>query len=137
MIRHPANATQWRNINSQNPEFIIDLRNIWIAMSTDDMNPFTNSSTHSTWSIVLMILNIPPWLCNKRKYIMMSGLIPRPQQHRNNIDTYFSPLVEDLKELWYNNEVRVWDEHKREYFGLKAILFVIVSDSPAARNLSG
>jgi hypothetical protein len=84
-----------------------------------------------------MILNIPPWLCDKRKYIMMSGLISRPQQHRNNIDTYFSSLVEDLKELWYNNEVRVWDEHKREYFGLKAILFVIISDSPAARNLSG
>jgi hypothetical protein len=30
-----------------------------------------------------------------------------------------------------------WDEHKRDYFGLKAILFVIVSDSPVARNLSG
>jgi hypothetical protein len=30
----------------------------------------------------------------------------------------------------------VWDEHKREYFGLKIILFVIVNDSPAARNLS-
>jgi hypothetical protein len=33
--------------------------------------------------------------------------------------------------------VEVWDEHKREYFQLHAILFVTVSDSPAARNLSG
>jgi hypothetical protein len=32
--------------------------------------------------------------------------------------------------------VQVWDEHKREYFGLKAILFVTVSDSPAAHSLS-
>jgi hypothetical protein len=32
--------------------------------------------------------------------------------------------------------VQVWDEHKHEYFGLKAILFVTVSDSPAAHNLS-
>jgi hypothetical protein len=32
-------------------------------MSTDGMNPFLNNSTHSTWSIVLMILNLPPWLC--------------------------------------------------------------------------
>jgi hypothetical protein len=60
-----------------------------------------------------------------------------PQQPRNDINTYFRPLVEDLKELWYNNEVQVWDEHKREYFGLKSILFVIVSDSPAACNMSG
>jgi hypothetical protein len=84
-----------------------------------------------------MILNIPPWLCNKRKYIINSGLIPGPQHPVNDIDTYFRPLVEDLKELWYNDGVQVWDEHKREYFGLKAILFVTVSDSPAAHNLSG
>jgi hypothetical protein len=106
-------------------------------MSTDGMNPFMNSSTHSTWSIVLTILNLPPYLCNKRKYIMMSGLIPGLQQSENAIDIYFRPLVEDLKELWYNNEVQVWDEHKHEYFGLKAIWFVTVIDSPAARNLSG
>jgi hypothetical protein len=136
MIRHPTDATQWQNIDSRNPKFAIDLRNIRITMSTDGMNPFLNSSTHSTWSIVLMILNLPPWLCNKQKYIMMLGLIPEPQQPENDINTYFSSLVEDLKELWYNNEVQVWDDHKSEYFGLKAILFVTVSDSPMARNLS-
>jgi hypothetical protein len=106
-------------------------------MSTDDMNPFMNSCTHSTWSIVLTILNLHPWLCNKQKYIMMSGLIPRPQQSRNDIDTYFRLLVEDLKELWYNDVVQVWDEHKHEYFSLKGILFVTISDSPVAHNLSG
>jgi hypothetical protein len=137
MIRHHADATQWRNIDSQNPEFAIDPWNVRIAMSTDAMNPFLNSSTHSTWPIVLMSLNLPPWLCNKQKCILMSGLIPGPQQPGNGINTYFRPLVEDLKELWYNNGVQVWDDHKHEYFGLKAILYVIVSDSPVARNLSG
>jgi hypothetical protein len=68
-------------------------------MSTDGMNSFMNSSTHSTWLIVLTILNLPPWLCNKWKYIMMSGLISGPQQPENNIDTYFKHLIEDLKEL--------------------------------------
>jgi hypothetical protein len=79
MIRHPADATQWRNIDSQNSEFVIDLRSIRIAMSTDGINSFMNNSTHSTWSIVLTILNLPPWLCNKQKYVMMSGLISGPQ----------------------------------------------------------
>jgi hypothetical protein len=106
-------------------------------MSTDSMNPCLNGSTHRTWPIVLMILNFPPWLCNKWKYIMMSGLIPGPQQLGNDIDTYFRPLFKDLNELWYNDGVQVWDEHKREYFGLKAILFVIVSNSLMTGNLSG
>jgi hypothetical protein len=106
-------------------------------MITDGMNQFMNSSTHSTWPIVLTILSLPPWLCNKQKYIMMSGLILGPQQHGNDIDNYCSPLVEDLNELWYNDRVQVWDEHKHEYFGLKAILFVTVNDSSVARNLYG
>jgi hypothetical protein len=64
-------------------------------------------------------------------------LISGPQQSGNDIDTYFRHLVEDLKVMWYNNGMQVWDEHKYEYFQLKAILFVTVSDSPAAHNLSG
>jgi hypothetical protein len=68
---------------------------------------------------------------------MMLGLIPGPQQTGNDIDTYFRSLIEDLKELWYIDGVQIWDEHKHEYFDLKAILFVTVSDSPAAHNLSG
>jgi hypothetical protein len=106
-------------------------------MSTDGMNSFMNSSTHSTWSIALTILKLPPWLCSKQKYIMMSGLRPGPQQPGNDINTYFRSLVKDMKELWYNNRVQVWDEHKHEYFGLKVILFMTVSDSPVARHLSG
>jgi hypothetical protein len=137
IIIHHVDATQWQNIDSQNPEFAIDSRNIRIAMITDGMNPFMNSSTHSIWPIVVMILILPPWLCNKQKYIMMSGLIPGSQQPGIDIDRYFRPLVEVLRELWYNDKVQVWDEHKHEYFGLKAILFVTVSDSLAAHNMSG
>jgi hypothetical protein len=106
-------------------------------MSIDGMNPLMNNSTHSTWPIVLMNLNISPWLCNKRKYIMLPDWILRPQQPGNDIDTYFRPLVEDLKVLWYNHGVEVWNEHKCEYVQLQAILFVNISDSPAARSLSG
>jgi hypothetical protein len=47
---------------------------------------------------------------------MMSGLISGPQQPGNDIDTYFSPLDEYLKVLWYNDGVQVWDEHTHEYF---------------------
>jgi hypothetical protein len=68
---------------------------------------------------------------------MMSGLIPGSHQPGNDINTYFRPLIEDLKVLYNNNEVEVWDKHKCEYFQLQVILFVTVSNSPATRNLSG
>jgi hypothetical protein len=47
---------------------------------------------------------------------MLLGLIQGPQQPGNDIDTYFSPLIEDLNMLSYNNGVKVRDEHKCEYF---------------------
>jgi hypothetical protein len=48
MIRHHVDATQWQNIYLRNLEFVIEPRNIRITMSTDGMNLFMNSSTHST-----------------------------------------------------------------------------------------
>jgi hypothetical protein len=135
MIKHPTDATQWWNIELWYPKFAIDPRNISITMSTDGMNPFINNNTYSTSPIVLTILSLPPWLYNKRKYIMMLGLILGPQQSGNDIDTYFRPSIENLKVMWYNDGVQVWDENKHEYIQLKAILFVTVSDSPVARNL--
>ena len=67
---------------------------------------------------------------------MLSGLIPGPNEAGNDIDTYLRPLVDDLKILW-SEGIEVWDEYKHEYFNLRALLFVTVSDSPAQRNLSG
>jgi hypothetical protein len=67
----------------------------------------------------------------------MSGLILGPQQPEDGIDTYFRPLVKDLNVMWYNDGVQIWDEHKHKYFQLKVILFMTVSNSPAARNLLG
>jgi hypothetical protein len=52
---HPADAAQWGNINIHFPWFD-DTRSIWFAMSTDGTNPFGNqSSTHSTWPVVLSL----------------------------------------------------------------------------------
>ena len=73
------------------------------------MNPFGNLSTnHSSWPVLLMIYNLPPWLCIKRKYIMFCLMIAGPRQPRNDIDVYLSLLIEDLTKLWEDG-VDVWD----------------------------
>jgi hypothetical protein len=59
-FRHPADAAQWGNMNTHFPWFD-DARSIWFAMSTDGVNPFDKqSSTHSTWSVMLSLYNLPP-----------------------------------------------------------------------------
>jgi hypothetical protein len=113
MLRHPANGSQWRSIDREFPKFVEDARNLRFALSTDDMNSFEEqSSSHSTWPVTLCIYNLPPWLCMKRKFIIMPVLIQGPKQPENDIDVYLRSLVEEILELWSSIGVRVWDEYK-------------------------
>jgi hypothetical protein len=54
----------------------------------------------------------------KRKFIMMPVFIQGPKQPGNAIDVYLRPLVEELKQLWQTEGVRMWDEYKQEEFDL-------------------
>ncbi|KAI3682163.1 hypothetical protein L2E82_50097 [Cichorium intybus] len=136
-IRHVADSPQWRNIDSDFEEFGKEIRNIRFELSSDGINPFGNmSSRHSTWPVLLCIYNLPPWLCMKRKYIMMSLLIQGPKQPGNDIDVYLAPLIDDMKELW-NLGIEVYDAYMKENFQLRAMIFCTISDFPAYGNLSG
>ena len=129
MLRHLADGLQWRKIDRTYTDFALDGRNIRFSLSTDVMNPFGEmSSGHSTWPVTLCIYNLPPWLCMKRKFIMMPILIPGPKQPVNDIDVYLRPLVEELLLLWREEGVRMWDEYKQEDFNLQALLFITIND---------
>lgn len=79
----------------------LEQRNIRIGIATDGINLFGNLSTsHTLWHILLTTYNLSPWLCMKRKYILLSMIIFGPKQIGNNIDLYLSPLVEGLRLLW-------------------------------------
>ncbi|GJY43111.1 hypothetical protein Tco_0431324 [Tanacetum coccineum] len=136
-LRHVADSPQWRKINNKFEKFNGDIRNIRFGLSSDGINPFgTMSSQHSTWPVLLCVYNLPPWLCMKRKYIMMSLLIQGPKQPGNDIDVYLAPLIDDMKTLW-GDGVDVYDAYKKETFKLRAMIFCTISDFPAYGNLSG
>ena len=81
---HLAYCAHWRHIDNTYGWFGDDPRNIRFALSTDGMNPYGNMSTsHSAWPILLSIMNLLPWLYNKRKYIMLSTLVFGPKQPEN------------------------------------------------------
>ena len=94
------------------------------------MNPYGNMSTsHSTWPVLLSIMNLPPWLYNKRKYVMLSTLVSGPKQPSDRIDVFLQPLVEDLQLLWEGVEVR--DDVVNKHYTLHVMLMTTISDNPA------
>ncbi|XP_063939815.1 uncharacterized protein LOC108198272 [Daucus carota subsp. sativus] len=135
-LRHPADSKTWREVDSKWPEFSSDSRNLRLALPSDGFNPFYSTNIdYSCWPVLMSIYNLPPWLCMKRKYIMLCLLISGPKELGNDIDVFLQPLIEDLQNLRTGKQV--CDAYKREYFLLRGILLWTISDNPAYGNLSG
>ena len=101
------------------------------------MNPFGDlSSSHNTWLVILTIYNLPPWLCQKHRYLLLTMLIYGPRQLGNDIDVFLEPLIEDMKILW-EKMVEMIDASLRKKFTLKAIIFVTITDYPDLFSPSG
>jgi hypothetical protein len=125
------------NFNDNHRDFADEPRNVRFTLSTDGMNPFAKrSSKHSTWPVILTIYNLPPWLMQKRKYILLTILISGPTQHGVDMDVFLEPLMEDMKILW-ETCVQMLDEYRKDSFTLRAIIFVTINDYPALFILSG
>jgi len=137
IMRHPIDSLAWKTIDSKWPDFSNDPRNVRLAMAVDGFNPFGSlSSTHSVWPVVLVTYNLPPWLCMKRSFCLLSLLIPGPKQPGNDIDVYLEPLVNELKLTWDEGE-RTYDAHSSSFFNMKAILMWVIHDFLTYGNMAG
>lgn len=136
-MRHPIDSLQWKTCKDDWPDFAKEGRNVWLGIATDGFNPRGVQSTgYSCWPVYLVPYNLPPSLCMKSEFHMMSLLIPGPKAPSQNIDVFLQPLVEELQQLWEEG-VAAYDMHKREHFTLRAMLVWGIHDFPAYGNLSG
>ena len=135
-LRHPADSPAWKEVDELWPQIREDPRNLRLGLSADGINPFSNmSSSYSCWPVILCIYNLPPWLCMKRRFTMLTLLISGPKQPGNDIDIYLEPLIDDLKVLW--SGIDCYDSFKKENFILRGVLLWTINDFPAYGNLSG
>ncbi|KAG7559308.1 Ribonuclease H domain [Arabidopsis thaliana x Arabidopsis arenosa] len=136
-LRHPVDSVTWDQMNDKYPSFAAEERNLRLGLSTDEFNPFNMKNTkYSCWPVLLVNYNLPPDLCMKKENIMLTLLIPGPQQPGNSIDIYLEPLIEDLCHLWVNGEL-TYDAYSKSTFTLKAMLLWTISDFPTYGNLAG
>ena len=99
-LRHPADTPAWKLVDTMWPNFSSEPRNLRLALLADGINPYSDmSSKYSCWPVVMVIYNLPPWLCMKRKFMMLSILISGPKQPGDDIGIYLEPLIDDLKLL--------------------------------------
>ncbi|CAN1777819.1 hypothetical protein LINPERHAP1_LOCUS14199 [Linum perenne] len=136
LIRHPRDSDAWKFFDNAHPDFANEPRNIRLGLATDGFNPFgVQSSSHSTWPVILIPYNTPPWLCMKQTGLILSSIIPGKKQPGNDIDIYLQPLIEELLTLW--GGVQTYDAAKKENFIMQASLMWTISDFPGLGTLSG
>ncbi|XP_057789264.1 uncharacterized protein LOC131006122 [Salvia miltiorrhiza] len=136
-MRHPADSPAWSTFDSLHPDFAKECRNVRLGLASDGINPFKNMSvSHSTWPVILIPYNLPPWMCMKEPYFMLSLLIPGPLAPGNDIDIYLQPLIVEIKDLWELG-VETYDASKKQNFQLRASLLWTISDFPGYGYLSG
>ncbi|XP_010495582.1 PREDICTED: uncharacterized protein LOC104772695 [Camelina sativa] len=136
-LRHPVDSVTWKSMNDKYPTFAAEKRNLRLGLSTDGFNPFNmKNSRYNSWPVLLVNYNMAPDLCMKEENIMLSLLIPGPDQPCNSIDVYLEPLVEDLNHLWSKGKI-TYDAFSKTTFTLRAMLLWTISDFPAYGNLVG
>ncbi|XP_073153118.1 uncharacterized protein [Henckelia pumila] len=136
-LRHPADAPSWKLVDHKWQNFAADSRNLRLAISANGINPHgMMSSTYSCWPVLMITYNLPPRLCMKRKFMMLTMLISGPKQPGNDIYVYLAPLIDDLKFLW-DTGVEAYDAYRQETFSLRAVLLWTINDFLAYGNMSG
>ncbi|GKC56506.1 hypothetical protein Tco_1084104 [Tanacetum coccineum] len=135
-LRHPGDGLAWKAFNDRYPKFASDPRSVRLGLASDGCNPFRTMNTqHSTWPVLLIPYNLPPWICMKQQSFILSAIIQGEKGPGNDIDVYLQPLIQELNLLWKG--VDAYDAFSKERFKLRASLLWTVNDFPAYANLSG
>lgn len=136
-LRHPADGDAWKDFDRRYPDFKEDARNVRLGLASDGFNPFGNKNLkHSTWPVMLVPYNLPPWICMKQTSLILSMIIPGPNSPGNDVDVYLQPLIDELLLLWAGID-RTPDASSEKNFTLRAALLWTINDFPALAYLYG
>ncbi|XP_056697353.1 uncharacterized protein [Spinacia oleracea] len=136
IISHPADGEAWKKFDQRYEEFAKDPRSVRLGLASDGFNPYRLMNTsYSTWPVILIPYNLPPWLCMKSTSFILSLIIPGKSGPGMDIDVYLQPLIHELKLLWEG--VDAFDAHSGKSFKMRAALHSTINDFPAYAMLSG
>lgn len=127
----------WRDFQlyEGNP-FLAAPRNYAFMLNVDWMQPFERT-IYSIGVIYLVLMNLPRSERFKRQNVILVGIIPGPNEPPLNINTYLSPLVDELLILW-NDGVNICHDGSQIYPDcFRAALLCVACDIPASRKVCG
>ena len=107
--------------------------NFALALNVDWFEPFKRS-IYACGAMYITILNLP----REQRYLLentiLVGVIPGPKEPKKTMNSYLTPLVRELKELWSGIQMST---NSGNSVLVRAALFCLACDIPASRKVSG
>jgi hypothetical protein len=124
---HPSDGEAWKALDSFDPDFAKDARNVRIRLAIDGFTSFTESAaSYSCWPVFAIPYNLPPALYMKYEYMFLCLIVPGLDNPGLQLNVMMQPLIEELKQLWVG--VEAYDYHKKQKFNLRAAYLWSIHD---------
>ena len=77
VMRYVQDSPAWHHVDETFPSFAQEARNVRFGLAMDGINPYKQfRSKHSSWPVLLINYNIPPWLAMRKGHVYLSLIIP-------------------------------------------------------------
>ena len=126
----------WKDFCSEDKRNFLSSPHCYLlTLNIDWFQPFTHS-IYSVGGIYLTIQNLPRDKRFKEENIILVGIIPGPKEPHFNVNSYLSPLVEELRTAWETG-LLVHCSPQGFPVTVRLALTCVACDIPATRKVCG
>ena len=125
----------WKDFTSETKgRFLVSPHSYLLTLNVDWFQPFTHS-VYSIGAIYLTVQNLPRHERFREENIILVGILPGPKEPQLSINSYLSPLIEELKTSWETGFL----VHSPQGLPItiRLALACVASDIPATRKVCG
>jgi hypothetical protein len=105
-----------------------------LMLSVDGAQLYQNKQS-DCWIYIWVLLDLPPELRYKRRYVLPGGFIPGPNKPKN-LDSFLFPGLHHLAAL-QRDGLRVWDAKSDRVFTSFPYFYLGMADGPGLSQLNG
>lgn len=121
----------WRDFETSN--FLSSPMSYLVTLNVDWFQPFLHTQ-YSVGAMYLTIQNLPRDIRCKEENVILVGVLPGPGEPKLAMNSYLSPLVEELKQGWKGFSVMTSEGVQ---VNIRVALSCIACDIPASRKVCG
>lgn len=125
----------WRSFNdAEGWNFLTSPFNYLLTLNVDWFEPFERG-VYAVGVVYLTLQNLPREVRYSTDMVILVGIIPGPKEPKLNINSYLTPLVQELQEAW--NEGFSLVSPQNMHITVRLALSCVSCDIPASRKVCG